>query len=105
MLRALLLLAVIVPARADAGRPAGVPPSADILEMQRLPRAARENRALAIWMETPEHYPRSPSEPYSCPELTRGSYKSGRTHISLIDVSAKRVINTVRVVTGDMHHA
>lgn len=41
-------------------------------------------------------------EPYTCPELSRGWFKHGRTRISLVNMRSRKIINTVRVVTGDM---
>jgi len=46
----------------------------------------------------PKRNPRdSPDEPYTCPDETRGSYYSGATRVSLVDMPARRIINTIRV--------
>src|ERR1700730_12007123 len=56
------------------------------------------NRSLILWMVRPTKHPRdTPSDPYTCPEYTRGSYYSGATRVSLVDPQARRVINTVKI--------
>jgi hypothetical protein len=55
-------------------------------------------RALLLWMIRPAKHPRdTPSDPYTCPEYTRGSYYSGKTRVSLVDPQTHRVINTVKI--------
>jgi hypothetical protein len=39
----------------------------------------------------------SQSNPYTCPEMTLGSYYSGPTRVSLVDTNSKRAINTVNL--------
>jgi hypothetical protein len=56
------------------------------------------NRSLILWMVRPTKHPRdTPSEPYTCPEYTRGNYYSGATRISLVDPQTHRVINTLKI--------
>src|SRR5450631_3267568 len=56
------------------------------------------NRSLILWMVRPTKNPRdTPADPYTCPEQTRGSYYSGPTRISLVDVQTHKVINTVKI--------
>jgi hypothetical protein len=38
-----------------------------------------------------------PSDQYSCPEETRGSYYSGPTRVSLVNTATRKIINTVEV--------
>src|SRR3984893_6796663 len=54
------------------------------------------------WMINPTKHPReTPGEPYTCPEYTRGGYYSGPTRVSLVDTQTHRVINTVKILTGE----
>lgn len=56
------------------------------------------NRSLILWMVRPTQNPRdTPADPYTCPEYTRGSYSSGPTRVSLIDLQTRKVINTVKI--------
>ena len=53
-------------------------------------------------MVQPTQHPRdTPGEPYTCPEYTRGSYYSGATRISLVDPQTRKVINTVKIASGE----
>ena len=68
-----------------------------ILETQEI----KPNRTLVLWMVRPIKHPReTPSEPYSCPEYTRGNFYSGATRVSLVDPQTHKVINTIKVSTG-----
>jgi hypothetical protein len=56
------------------------------------------NRSLILWMVRPTKHPRdTPSDLYTCPEYTRGSYYSGATRVSLVDPQTRRVIKTVKI--------
>jgi hypothetical protein len=90
-------------AAAPASQPRyGLPPGAVLVEERPLPGKARPDRALVLWMLHPEKHPRlDPSEPYTCPEYTRGSYYSGRTRVSLVDTRGRMVINTLKIVSGE----
>ena len=69
-----------------------------ILETQEV----KPNRALLLWMVRPVKHPReTPSEPYSCPEYTRGNFYSGPTRVSLVDPQAHKVINTIKIADSD----
>ena len=68
-----------------------------ILETQEI----KPNRTLLLWMVRPVKHPReTPSEPYSCPEYTRGNFYSGPTRVSLVDPQAHKVINTIKISSG-----
>src|SRR5664279_4927175 len=55
-------------------------------------------RSLILWMVRPTKNPRdTPDDPYTCPEYTRGSYSSGPTRVSLVDLQTHKVINTVKI--------
>ncbi|HEV2913408.1 MAG TPA: hypothetical protein VGX92_09010 [Pyrinomonadaceae bacterium] len=76
----------------------GLPAGARIIEVRPLKTKAHADRALVLWMLRPKTNPREAAdEIYSCPEETRGSHYSGPTRISLVDASARRVINTVSI--------
>lgn len=73
---------------------AGLPPTAVTIETGSI----NTKRTLVLWMLRPKKNPRQPmSEPYTCPEETRGSYYNGATRVSLVDTVSRRVINTVRI--------
>ena len=105
MIRA-LLVAFMLPcafyAQAQVKTPA-FPKGAVILETQTLISARHGNRTLVLWMLNPKKNPYSlgASEPYTCPDETRGSYYSGPTRVSLIDSSTDRIINTIKVESYD----
>ncbi|MGH9824819.1 MAG: hypothetical protein ACREDR_16440 [Blastocatellia bacterium] len=76
----------------------GLPVSASIIEAQLLAPYGHPNRALVLWMLRPQKHPREdPSDFYTCPEATRGSYYSGPTRVSLINLETSRIINTIKV--------
>lgn len=67
---------------------------ATIIETQSL----TPKRSLILWMVRPTKNPRdTPDDPYTCPEYTRGSYSSGPTRVSLVDLQTHKVINTVKI--------
>ena len=79
--------------------PVGLPDGALMIETQSLAAQGHPDRALVLWMLKPKRNPRdNPSEPYTCPEETRGSYWSGPTRVSLVNLKTNRIINTVEVV-------
>ena len=82
---------------ADFPRPSDLPSEALIVHSQVLKAPA--DRALILWMVSPEKHPREggPDDNYTCPEYTRGSYYSGPTRVSLVDTKAGTIINTVEV--------
>src|ERR1700693_1681573 len=79
---------------------AGLPSDADVIETQELPPSVRPSRLLALWMEHPEKHPRQngepgadeETEPYTCPEATRGWFYRGPTRVSLVDTLTNGVI-------------
>lgn len=76
-----------------------LPASAVIVETQTLASHGDADRALVLWMLKPKRTPRdTPNEPYTCPEETRGSYFSGPTRVSLINLKTDRVINTINII-------
>jgi len=73
-----------------------LPRRAIIIEQRTLP--SEPNRALVLWMINPERSDPIPEdEPYTCPDETRGNTQSGPTRISLVNVSDKRIINTIKI--------
>ena len=94
---ALLLLSTS--ARAQARRaPYGLPAGAHVIEERALELEGGRKRALVLWMLRPKKYPRGPEEIYTCPEETRGSFYRGPARVSLVDVAAGRVVNTLKIV-------
>src|SRR2546423_5940318 len=76
----------------------GLPHSAKVIETQPLTIQGHSSRALILWMISPGKHPRESSDDdYTCPEETRGSYYSGPTRISLVDLASNKIINTVKV--------
>lgn len=103
----LVLLLAFLPAASAAealsADPAafGLPAAARVVEARRLPAPARQDRALVLWMLGPSRHERDRTLRYTCPDETRGSYYSGPTRISLVDLVAQRIVNTVEV--RDVH--
>ncbi len=94
----LLLLATLGHAQTKHA-PYGLPAGARVLEERALEVKGGKRRSLVLWMLRPKRNPRDlPGEPYACPEETRGSFYSGPTRVSLVDTSAGRVVNTLKVV-------
>lgn len=81
----------------------GLPKDASVIETRNLPSALHPNRRLVLWMVNPNKNPTNYAwdEIYSCPEQTRGSHYSGPTRVSLIDSTSGKVINTIKILTGD----
>jgi hypothetical protein len=85
------------PAR-PAAPPYGLPVGAVVIEAKTIPAPAHPNRALILWMLKPKKNPLSYGpEEYTCPDETRGSYYSGPTRVSLVDVPAGKIINTIDI--------
>ena len=78
-------------------RPQGVPAAAVMLESRTLEE--RPDRAIVLWMLNPVKHPTeySAEDPYTCPDYSRGSHYTGKTRVSLVDVKASKVINTVEI--------
>jgi hypothetical protein len=77
----------------------GLPAGAFVLETQNLSHQGYAERLLILWMLKPTKHPREDdSEPYTCPEETRGSYYSSPTRVSLFDLKEKRIINTIKIL-------
>src|SRR5882724_6735832 len=93
----LLTIFSTTPATA-AGPPYGLPAGAVVIESKAVPQQWRANRAIILWMVKPKKNPLSygPLE-YTCPDETRGSYYSGPTRVSLVDLQTKKIINTVKI--------
>lgn len=81
----------------------GLPKDARVIETRNVPSALHPNRTLVLWMVNPNKNPTNYAwdEIYSCPEQTRGSHYSGPTRVSLIDSTSGKVINTIKILTGD----
>jgi hypothetical protein len=75
-----------------------LPPGALIVETQSLVSQGHSNRALVLWMVRPKKNPREVNDDYSCPEVTRGSYYSGPTRVSLVNSKTHQVINTLKII-------
>lgn len=94
-----LLLALACVAGAQTRRPPyGLPVGAQVIETRPLELGTGKKRALVLWMLRAENYPRGSDEIYTCPEETRGSFYRGPTRVSLVDMEAMRVVNTLKVV-------
>ena len=76
-----------------------LPAGALVIEESLLSR----DRALVLWMIKPSKNPRDSSESdlYTCPDETRGSYYSGPTRVSLVDLSKHKIINTLQIKSFD----
>jgi hypothetical protein len=79
-----------------------LPRGAKVIEIERIPRSVRKDRALVLWMKHPKlHCDKYWRELYACPSLTRGCYRSGPTRVSLVDTATQRVINTIVIRDGN----
>ena len=79
----------------------GIPKSAVVVETRKIP--GHPQRMIAIWMLNPKKNPTgyATDDVYSCPDQSRGSHYSGPTRVALVDFTAMKVINTVKVGTED----
>jgi len=92
----LFLLAFPVQAQMDSY---GLPPGAQMIEMQPLKSTQHPHRALLLWMAKPVKVPRdTPDDPYTCPEFTRGHYYQGPTRVSLVDTQSQKILNTIKIL-------
>jgi hypothetical protein len=83
---------------------AGLPARAFTVEVKEVPATVHSDRALVLWMLHPRQHDRGPfseDNPYSCPELTKGSYWSGPTRVSLVDTASGHLINKVNLTDAD----
>jgi len=80
-----------------------LPPGAQVLEERPVPSQVHPNRGLVLWMQEPERHPREsePDEPYTCPEETQGSYWTGPAFVSLVDLKAKKVLDTLAIQSDE----
>ncbi|MBI3210921.1 MAG: hypothetical protein HYZ37_18715 [Candidatus Solibacter usitatus] len=77
-----------------------LPRGANVLEVCELPKLARANRALILWMINPQKHPwHDENEPYTCPDETRGSFYRGPARVSLTNTVTKTIVNTVEIKT------
>lgn len=112
--RASLMLAVLsasvtiaVPLFAQSGPSSSLPKNAVVIERARVASTIHPNRELLLWMIAPVKHDRGAlsEEAYTCPEMTLGSYYSGKTRLSLLDTQSGKVINTIKLrsaVTDDV---
>jgi hypothetical protein len=72
------------------------PRGAIIVEQRTLP--SEPDRAVALWMLRPERSEPIPEDdPYTCPDETRGNAYHGPTRVSLINLTERRIINTIKI--------
>lgn len=77
-----------------------LPQGAKIIERIAVPAHVRKHREIVLWMIRPKTHERGPlnaNKPYSCPDLTLGSYYSGPTRLSLVDAESGTILNTIRL--------
>ena len=80
----------------------GLPPGGQVIEVQPIQSAKQPHRALMLWMLNPVKIPRdNPDDLYTCPEYTRGSHYTGPTRVSLVDLQAKKIINTIKILNHE----
>ena len=77
----------------------GLPAGALVVETRSLPSRLHANRSLVLWMQNPKKVPSDygSDDVIPCPFQTRGSYYSGLTRVSLVNSTANRIINTVKI--------
>ncbi len=84
-----------------------LPKDATIVERRPLSIVGYPTRELVMWMinpqRTPSFYSRGKSDPYTCPEFTRGSYLSGPLRVSLVDTQTTSILNTVNISDWQGH--
>lgn len=90
----------------QSGRFSGVPSDAKTIEVRAIPQATHANRALVLWIVSPQTFPRhneadadpdDEPDPYTCPDDTRGWFYRGPTRVSLADTSINKIVNTVEI--------
>lgn len=80
-----------------------LPHGAVILETRKLASAKHPDRELVLWMLNPRKNPTqySPSDLYTCPDQTRGSYYAGAARVSLLNSTTRSIVNTIKVAGAD----
>jgi hypothetical protein len=95
----LCLLVLLGSAALSQAADYGLPPGAQVIEVQPTQSAKHPHRALILWMQSPLKVPRdNPDDLYTCPEYTRGSHYSGPTRVSLVDPQTKTILNTIKIL-------
>jgi hypothetical protein len=95
----LCLLVLLGSAALSQAADYGLPPGAQVIEVQPIQSAKHPHRALMLWMLNPLKVPRdNPDDIYTCPEYTRGSHYSGPTRVSLVDPQTKAISNTIKIL-------
>lgn len=97
---AVLVLLLSLPGLAPAEGPAVIlPEGAAEVERVSLGKAGYPDRLLVLWMLKPETNPTGygPDDPYTCPDFSRGSFFSGPTRVSLVDVKTGTLLNTLEL--------
>ena len=89
------------PLWAQPSPPSSLPEHAVVIERATIPATLHSDRELLLWMISPVKHDRGAltEEPYTCPEMTLGSYYSGPTRLSLLDTRSGRVINTIKLMS------
>lgn len=90
-----IILLMAEPAQTSA-QGYGLPAGALIVETQMV----KPGRMLILWMLNPTRHPREMSpedDPYTCPDVTRGHFYSGRTRVSLVNSRTRKIINTLSI--------
>ncbi len=86
----------------------GVPPSvpegllptgAMVVETADLRPATGKNRTLVLWMQNPTKEVRKPNDFY-CGDEVYGDHWFGPTRLSLVDVTARKSVNTISIESG-----
>lgn len=77
-----------------------LPSGAKVIEIRDLKVGGYPNRVLVLWMINPLDNPKT-DDLYTCPEVTRGSYYSGPTRVSLVDNKKMKIINTLTIKNGE----
>jgi hypothetical protein len=103
LLTILIAAYATIPLVAQSNPPSSIPDNAKLIERTRIPAKIHPNRELLLWMISPTKHDRGPlaENPYTCPEVTLGSYYSGPTRLSLLDTQSGRVINTIKLISSD----
>ena len=88
------------------GQPAssysGLPDGAAILDQEAIPDWAHPDRRLLFWVVPPPSRPLTPQDltgdlEYTCPDQTSGHARLLPARVSLVDTSARKIVNTIPV--------
>ncbi|MEW6737769.1 MAG: hypothetical protein AB1489_41195 [Acidobacteriota bacterium] len=92
-----LLILLITPVTFTKHKNYRLPQGAKVIEIQPIRITKLLDRVLILWMHNPEKQAIDPTDPYTCPDETRGDHYEGPTRVSLFNTKDEKIVNTIEV--------